>query len=298
MRVALIGAQGQLASDIARHWDSVGLGVSGELISLSHGDLDVTDAAQVRDVISTLRPSIVINTAAFTQVDDCEQQQGKAMLVNADGPRNLAEACREIGARLVHFSTDYVFDGSKRTPYTESDQPSPINVYGASKLAGEQIVRDVLPSNHVIIRTSGLYGSAGMSGNRLNFVEKMIGLAADNKPIRVVNDQVCTPTSTSEVARAVLNLLTSEAIGTFHLTSAGQCSWLEFASEILSIEGVKTELTPVTSGEFGAAAKRPAYSVLMSDRLEEMGMSPLPAWERSLREYLEARRPISPVAPG
>ena len=182
MKVALIGAKGQLASDIAWHWDSSALGVSGELIRLSHADLDVTDAVKVREVISTLRPSIVINAAAFVRVDDCEQQRELAMLVNAEGPRNLAEACREIGARLIHFSTDYVFDGSKRTPYTESDEPSPINVYGASKLAGEQFVRDVLPENHRHHPNFRSYGCGGMSGNYPNFVEKMIRLAAGEQP--------------------------------------------------------------------------------------------------------------------
>lgn len=287
-RVVVIGANGQLGTDLVKvfkDWD---------LILFAHSDLDICDFVYTRKILAEAHPGIVINTAAFNRVDDCEDEPSKAFWVNTYAVRKLAQFCAELDCCLVHMSTDYVFGGEKRTPYTEDDAPNPLNVYGVSKLAGEYFVRNICPK-HFIIRTSGLYGVAGSSGKGGNFVETMIRLAKEGKPIRVVNDQVLTPTYTKDLAEKIKELLQTEAYGLYHITNSGECSWYEFAGKIFELLGLKPDFRPTTSAEFGANAKRPAYSVLAHERLKRLGLDDLRPWPEALEAYLQEKWPSKGV---
>jgi len=282
----LIGVEGQLGSDLRKVLQDQ------TLIPLSHADIEITDVEAVRRAFEQHRPDVVINTAAFHRVDDCETQMERAFQVNAFAVRGLAQECRRTGAALVHFSTDYVFAGEKREPYVETDRPGPLSVYGASKLAGEYLVAAAL-ERHFLIRTCGLYGLGGSRSKGGNFPETMLRLAAQGKPIRVVNDQVVTPTYTADLARAVSQLIRTEAYGLYHITSGGSCTWFEFARKIFDLAGVNADLTPVTAEVFGAPARRPPYSVLRNQRLERLGLDKVPVWEDGLRRYLAERQNAS-----
>jgi dTDP-4-dehydrorhamnose reductase len=211
-----------------------------------------------------------------------------AFQVNAYGVRNLALAAREVDAKLIHFSTDYVFEGNLRRPLNESDQTNPINAYGVSKLAGEKLVHYLWPKSF-IIRTCGLYGHAGSSGKGGNFVETMLRKASTGESIRVVNDQIVTPTSTRELARKVSQLIHTEEYGLYHITADGACSWFEFARQIFELARVPAHLSPATSEQFKAAARRPGYSVLENARLKWLGIDDLKDWREALQEYLQSR---------
>jgi len=281
-RVAVIGANGQLGADLVQvfaDWD---------LVPLTHADIEICDFVHTREVLGRIKPDVVINTAAFVRVDDCEDEVSKAFWVNAFAVRNLAQVCADLDCMLVHISTDYVFDGKKREPYTEEDLPNPINVYGVSKLAGEHFVQAIC-EKHLIIRTSGLYGQAGSNGKGGNFVETMIRLAEAGKPIRVVDDQVLAPTHTRDVAGKIRELVESSAEGLWHAANAGQCSWYEFAQAIFEELGMKVALEPTTSAAFGAKARRPAYSVLAQERLKQLGPSDLRSWAEALKAFLDER---------
>src|SRR5262249_46674493 len=218
MKILLIGEGGQLASDL------VPALAGHEVAGLRHAAFEVTDRAQVEAALAEHRPDAVINTSAFHRVDDCEEQLEKSFAVNAIGVGYLAQACAAQGAKLVHLSTDYVFTGDQGTPYREDDPTRPQTVYGASKVAGETLVRQRC-LRHFIVRTSGLYGVAGASGKGGNFVNLMLRLADEGKPIKVVADQVTTPTATADLAATIARLVTTEAYGTYHVTNSGQCSW-------------------------------------------------------------------------
>jgi len=281
-RVAVIGANGQLGADLVQvfaDWD---------LVPLTHADIEICDFVHTRQVLGRIKPDVVINAAAFVRVDDCEDEVSKAFWVNAFAVRNLAQVCADLDCMLVHISTDYVFDGKKREPYTEEDLPNPINVYGVSKLAGEHFVQAIC-EKHLIIRTSGLYGQAGSNGKGGNFVETMIRLAEAGKPIRVVDDQVLAPTHTRDVAGKIRELVESSAEGLWHAANAGQCSWYEFAQAIFEELGMKVALEPTTSAAFGAKARRPAYSVLAQERLKQLGPSDLRSWAEALKAFLDER---------
>jgi len=282
MKVMLIGSSGQLGADLSKVLRSE------TLIPLSHADVEIADAGSVRQAFEQHRPDVVINTAAFHRVDDCETQTEKAFQVNAFAVRSLAQECRRSGAVLVHFSTDYVFAGEKHEPYTETDLPGPLSVYGTSKLTGEYLVASAL-DRHFVIRTCGLYGLGGSRSKGGNFVETMLRLAAQGKLIRVVKDQVVTPTYTADLARKVSQLIHSKAYGLYHITSGGACSWYEFARTIFESTGVKADLTAVTAEAFGAPARRPAYSVLQNARLKALGSDDLPEWRDGLWRYLAER---------
>ncbi|MPZ48317.1 MAG: dTDP-4-dehydrorhamnose reductase [Dehalococcoidia bacterium] len=285
-RVALIGSNGQLGTDIARLWTSSAIGRRDELIALTHADVDVVDAAWVRSVLTGVQPNLVINTSAFHRVDDCETQVREAMRVNAVGVKNVAEVCRDLGAVMMHFSTDYIFDGEKRSPYTEDDPPSPCSAYAISKLAGEHFLRYILPRDHILVRSSGLYGVAGASGKGGNFVETMLRFHREGAPIRVVSDQIQAPTYTLDLAAALLELANKGGRGAFHISNAGQCSWYDFATELFAMLGLRPDLTPVTSAEFGSPAQRPLYSVLDNGRLQELGIAQPRPWREALADYL------------
>lgn len=236
-------------------------------------------------MLGETRPEVVINTAAFVRVDDCEEQVERAFGVNAFAVRNLAHACAELNCVLLHVSTDYVFGGEKRTPYNEEDAPNPLNVYGVSKLAGEYFVRNICPK-HFVVRSSGLYGVAGSSGKGGNFVEIMIRLAKEGNPIPVVGDQILTPTSTKYLAESLKQLLQTNAFGLYHITSSGECSWYEFAAMIFEITGLEADLRETTSEEYGAKALRPPFSALANHKLMDLGLEMMPPWRVPLYEYL------------
>jgi dTDP-4-dehydrorhamnose reductase len=286
MKVLLIGANGQLAQDISRRLAADSKPTT--LVPITHDQMDIREAARVREVISQARPQVVINTAAFHRVDDCEDQQELAFSVNEAGVRNVAEAAESCGARLVQFSTDYIFDGSKHTPYVETDEARPLSVYAKSRLAGERAVEQSC-SRYMIVRTCGLYGLGGSRSKTGNFVETMLRLAAQHKKLNVVSDQICTPTATTDLALHLVPLMRSGAHGIFHMTNSGECSWFQFAKEIFRLGGVSADLSPITTAAYAAKAKRPAYSVLDNAALRATGAKDFRPWQEALGEYLHAR---------
>jgi dTDP-4-dehydrorhamnose reductase len=283
MRHVVLGANGQLGRDLCPR-------LPGEVVALSREQADLTRPDQLRQTLKELQPGIVINCAAYNFVDRAHSEWKAAFAVNAEGVWVLAQTCNDLGCTLVHFSTDYVFgkDATRRQPWTEDDLPEPVNAYGITKLTGEQLVQFLCP-RHVIVRTCGLYGLWGSGGKGGNFVETMLRLAGQGKPIRVVNDQICTPSSTADVADATVALLAAGGQGLYHVTNAGACSWYEFAAAIFRLAGVTASLTPISSQEYGSAARRPAYSVLASQRWRELGLAPLRNWEEALADYLHQR---------
>ena len=285
MRILLLGAGGQLASDLLATL------TGDKIFPFTHEELDITDADAVRSRIANMRPDGILNTAAFHRVDDCEDQPEQAFRVNAVGVYHLARAAAEIGAVLVHFSTDYVFDGGKRTPYVESDAPNPQSVYALSKRAGELVVQRYC-QRYFLIRTCGLYGLANRRGKGTNFVETMLQLGAENKPIRVVTDQVLTPTSSADLARALNPLIHTDRFGLYHLTNTGQCSWYEFAQEVFRLAGVSPALQPTTSEALARKARRPAYSVLDNFNYRAAGFPEMRPWQEALADYLQQRRKL------
>ena len=283
LRVAVLGAGGQLGTDLfaafaQRH----------DVIGFSHEDIEVRDHAHVAEVLTNLRPDVVVNTTAFHKVDECEKDPEHSFAVNCHAPSNLALVCSELAARLVHISTDYVFGGDRRTPYPADAKPGPLNVYGVSKLAGEYLVIN-RGTQHVVVRTSGLYGVAGASGKGGNFVETMLRLGRERGEVSVVTDQVLSPTYTPDLAATIQGLVETGASGVFHVANSGACSWFEFAQSIFQLAGMEVDVRPTTSAEFGSGVVRPAYSVLDTARLREVGL-PLPRpWEDALAAYLAAR---------
>jgi dTDP-4-dehydrorhamnose reductase len=282
MCTLLIGANGQLGSELRQAFSDY------DLVPLTHAELELTNPAQVRETLSKYRPDLILNTAAYHRVDECEDYPERAFAVNAIAVRDLAIAAKEIGATLVHFSTDYVFGGQQRIPYREVDTPQPLSVYATSKLTGEYFVKAVL-ERHYLIRTCGLYGMAGSQSKAGNFVETMLRLAADGREIRVVGDQIVTPTSAKDLAHKVRQLVETGAYGLYHITNNGECSWYQFAQAILELSGVRLHLTETTSAAYGARAARPAYSVLDNANLRSLGLDDLRQWRDALEAYLKDR---------
>jgi dTDP-4-dehydrorhamnose reductase len=291
VRAAVIGAAGQLGFDLARTF-----ALPGELLPLGRADLDLLDAARTREVLRALRPTHVLNTAAYNQVDRAEDDRAAAFALNAEAVGALAATVQELGATLVHFSTDYVFDGRQTLPYAEDDAPNPLSVYGESKLAGERLAR-ARCERAFVFRVCGLFGVARSRGKGgTNFVETMLRLAAEGRPIRVVADQVLTPSSTHDLARKVWQVVATGAPGIYHLTNAGQTSWYDFAREVFRLAGLRPDLAPVTAAEFGARARRPAFSVLAHRRLAALGLDDLRAWPDALRAYVVERGGAAPAS--
>jgi len=285
-KVALLGADGQLGSDLVPALAS--RPGAYELHPLTLHDFDVRDPQATAAALEKISPDIVVNTTAFVRVDDCEEQAQQAFDVNAVAVQSLVRICTLLNARLVHFGTDYVFGGDslRTTPYTERDRPAPQSIYAVSKLAGELVVL-ASPSPHLVVRSCGLYGKAGSMGKGTNFVETMLKLAEDGKAIRVVGDQRLTPTSTVDLAAKVVELLDVGASGLFHLTNSGDCTWHEFAAEIFALTHTGANLSPVDTATYGAKARRPAYSVLRSERLADSGLAPMQSWQQALTAYLQ-----------
>lgn len=281
MKIAVIGANGQLGSDLCRVF------AKDELHSLYHKDIEVTNRDDVWEKLSNLKPEVVINTAAYHKVDECENNAGQSFLLNTVGAFNTAEVCARLGAVCVFISTDYVFDGRATLPYTEEDFPNPINVYGVSKLAGETAVLNVCKKAYVI-RTTGLYGISG-SKKGWNFADLMVKLGTEREEVRVVTDQVLTPTYTLDVAKKMKELLETKVYGLYHITNNDYCSWYQFAKEIFTLAKLKAKLSPTTSEEFKTAAKRPAFSVLDNFNLRKVGLDDMPLWQEALRNYLKEK---------
>ena len=283
MRIAVLGANGQLGRDLVPR-------LVGDVLPLSRADLDLANPEAIPAALARLQPDVLVNCAAYNFVDKAEVEPDEAFRVNAWGVRALAQACDESGTKLVHFSTDYVFglDSTRATPFTETDAPGPVSVYGLSKLSGEYLVR-THAKRHLVIRTCGLYGVWGSGGKGGNFVETMLRVAGQGKPLRVVNDQRCTPTYTADLAAATATLIARGAEGLLHLTSGGDCTWYELAARAFELSGVKADLSPITSAEFGAAAKRPPYSVLDCSRAAALGATMRP-WPGALAAYLDERK--------
>jgi dTDP-4-dehydrorhamnose reductase len=285
MKIAVIGANGQLGSDLVTAFAENGDAVRG----LTHFDIEVSDLHSVSHALDDIRPQMVVNTAAMHNVENCEREPDKAFAVNALGPRNLAVVARDLGAVLMHVSTDYVFDGSKGNPYTEDDSPLPINAYGVTKLAGEHFVR-ATTARHFVIRTSGLYGkSPCRAKGGLNFIELMLKLAKERGEVRVVDSEVVTPTSTAELAQQMVQLSHSDCYGLYHATAEGCCSWYEFAREIFAITDTAVRLKVAASDEFPIKVARPKYSVLENRALKSRGLNAFKPWQDALHKYLGVR---------
>jgi dTDP-4-dehydrorhamnose reductase len=283
-RWVLVGATGQLGFDLARTFEP-----PGELIRLTRADLDLTDEAAIERTLHALKPTCVLNAAAYNLVDRAEDEREEAFAVNARAVGTLAAGCQALGATLVHFSTDYVFDGRQRRPYREDDPPHPLSVYAESKLAGERLALERC-QRAFVFRVCGLFGvGRSLTGGRTNFVETMLRLAREGKPIRVVHDQVLSPSYTRDIAPKVWRVLARGAPGLYHLTSAGQTSFYDFAREIFRLGGLTPDLTPVTAAEFGARARRPPYSVLARGRLATLGEDDLRPWPAALGAYFQER---------
>jgi dTDP-4-dehydrorhamnose reductase len=283
VKAVVVGASGQLGSDVV-----LALGAAGyETIPLTHEQMEISDAQSVADVLGRIQPAVVVNTAAMHHVEKCEADPERAHRVNAIGARNLAMVTRDQGSALVHISTDYVFDGSKPTPYVEGDEPRPLNVYGTSKLAGECYVRAINP-RHFVLRTSALYGRKPCRAKGgLNFVELMLKLAREKGEMSVVDSERVSPTATAELAEQVAVLSKTEAYGLYHATAEGSCSWYEFAREILSVTGTAAKLNVAAPGQFPAKVRRPQYSVLENAALKCARLNCFTPWQGGLRRYLK-----------
>lgn len=269
------------------HWEPKGMWAkSGEdipvrLMALDLDELDITRADEVRRVIGEMRPTLVINAAAYTDVDGCETHEAQAMAVNADGPANLAEACRACDARLVHVSTDYVFDGKSAEPYAPDHPVAPQSAYGRTKAAGEEAIRSFPPEGYLIVRTSWLYGKHGK-----NFVKTILKLAAERPELQVVTDQVGRPTYAADLAAALLVAGLTGATGTHHFCNAGMCSWHQFAVEIAKQSGLTCRVLSQTTAELNRSAQRPAYSPLNTESFTlTTGVVPR-LWQEALAECL------------
>jgi len=270
--IVIVGAKGMLGRELVC--------ACPEASALDLPDWDMTNADHVNSTLSQIKPDIVINAAAYTDVDGCETETDAARAVNVDGVAKLASTCRDIGCRMVHVSTDYVFDGTNDRPYLPDDPIRPINQYGQTKAEGEARLREILP-DPVIVRTSWLFGTFGR-----NFVKTVLKLASERDVIRVVTDQVGSPTYARDLAAALLALAESTHVGTYHFCNAGHCSWYEFACRIIQLASLQTRIEPTTSAEFPRPAPRPPYSLLDTTTLAQaLGTTPRP-WEEALAECL------------
>jgi dTDP-4-dehydrorhamnose reductase len=284
-KVAIFGSLGQLGVELVSEFKSRGW----ELREWDRGDGDITDRDLVEQRLADFNPDVVVNAAAHNQVDVAETEPQAAYLANAQGVRNLALACRQLDAMLVHYSTDYVFDGTAGRPYTEEDHPHPLGVYAVSKLTGELYAQAYL-EDPLIIRTSGVFGPGGLKTARGNFIELMLRLAASPNPIRVVEDHVASPTYAPALARRTLDLVDRKAGGIFHIGGGTPISWFNFARMIFDAAGLNPQLRPTSEREYRTAARRPKYSALSNAKMEKFGLEPMPPLEAAVRSYMDDRR--------
>src|ERR1700733_531093 len=286
MKIAVIGANGQLGQDVVRTLANQG----DEVRTFTHEDIELSSLESVRGCLRATQAEVVVNTAAMHHVESCEQQPDRAYEVNVMGARNLPTATRDLGSVLIHISTDYVFDGTKSEPYVESDQPHPLNVYGRTKLEGEQFVRDINPK-HYVLRTAALYGTHPCRAKAgQNFVDLMLRLARERGRVRVVDNEFTSPTATVDLARQIAALSRSDGYGLYHATAEGSCSWYEFAREIFRMADVSVTLEAASPNEFPAKVPRPAYSVLENRELKSRNLNLFRSWQDGLHAYLSAKQ--------
>ncbi len=288
MKIAVTGALGQLGSDVCRQFEED----NHNVLKLDLPEVDISNKDLIITTIKELKPDIIVNTAAYHQPEHCEKNPAKAYEVNAMGALYLALAAEETKARLIHISTDYVFDGKQRSPYIEQDEAYPLNVYGSTKLAGEKFIQ-AFSTRYLILRTSGLYGHhpCRMKGG-LNFVELMKKLAHERDEVRVVDHEVLTPTPTAELAKQIKRVAFEDLTGLAHATCEGECSWYRFAKSIFEQLHIKTPLHIARPDEFPEKVPRPHYSVLENRLLKNYGLSVLPDWEEGLINYLKSGQDI------
>ncbi len=282
--VAVFGCRGQLGVELMTVFEARGHRVAG----FDRAQVDITDAAQVEQVFASEDPAIVINAAAYNQVDVAEKEPLPAMQANGLAVRNLAMACRQHDARLVHFSTDYVFDGTLGRAYVEEDAPHPLGAYAVSKFAGELYAQAYL-DNPLIIRTSGVFGPGGRDTARGNFIETMLRLAAGSQPIRVLNDHVASPTYSPFLAARTADFVDRGLTGVFHVGGGQAISWFDYAAMIFRVAGLNPELKPTNEREFRTAARRPKYSALSNAKMERCGIEALPPIETAVTLYMQER---------
>ncbi|MBR3140018.1 MAG: dTDP-4-dehydrorhamnose reductase [Methanobrevibacter sp.] len=276
MKILIIGSNGMLGHDLVDVLDE-----NHDLILTTSKILDITDKQKTIDFIVDNKPDIVINSAAYTDVDGCEENQDLAFSVNGEGVRNLALGCSEVDCPLVHVSTDYVFNGENTRPWVEDDEIGPISIYGKSKLKGEEAILEIL-DKFFIIRTAWLYGYNGK-----NFPKTMLELAENHSEITVVYDEVGSPTYTPDLAEAISKLIETDYYGIYHITNSESCSWCEFAKYIFEVAGKDVKVIPVTASEFARAAPRPSYSVLENKKWIDNGFEPLRSYKEAIKDYIE-----------
>ena len=282
MKIAVIGANGQLGTDLA----SV-LKADHEIVPLNHSDIEISDEAGTFEVLEKIRPEAILNTAAFHNVPKCEEEPKRAAEINILGSQNIAKAASKLKAEFIHYSTDYVFDGEKKAPYTEKDLPNPLNFYALTKLAGEHAVR-IYCDNHKILRVGGIYGKIPCRAKGgVNFVSAMLKQAETKKEINVVSDEYITPTYTVDIARQTGLLLGRPETGIFHVSNGGYCSWFEFAKEIFSFCKLAVKVNPIPASTYTSLLKRPSWSVMDNVRLRELGIYRMQTWQNALREHLQ-----------
>lgn len=277
MKAMIVGATGLLGKALMREWGG------DEVVGLGSKDVDIRDAGKVWEVVNKVRPECIVLAAAYTDVDGCESHCGLAFAVNRDGPVHVAEAAKRIGARLLFLSSDYVFDGKNTSPYDTGDARNPQSVYGRSKAEAEVRLLEVLPES-CIARTSWLFGTGGKC-----FPDTILKLAASRPALDVVDDQRGCPTYSVDLSRAIIGLCRNQASGIVHVTNSGNCSWFEFAREIVKSAGLGTDVRPISSQQMARPAPRPAYSVLSPKSLQRYG-SAMPTWQDALQRYLQERK--------
>jgi len=281
-RILIVGASGQLGTDLMDAFEDV------QPIGLGHAEIAIENPQSVAAALDRYRPALVLNTAAFHNVQICEQQPRAALLVNALGVGALARASAQRACAVATFSTDYVFDGQKGAPYTEDDEPRPINAYGLSKLAGELLVQAATP-RHFIFRTSGLFGRIGSTSKGYTFVDRVLRSAAAGEPISVVNDMTFSPSYTRDVASAVRQIVERADFGLYHVTNSGSCTWYDFAREALAQAGLDAPVTAISTAQWAALVRRPPNSALTNERMRRAGLPELPDWRSAVARYVRER---------
>ncbi len=282
MKIAVIGANGQLGKDIC---EKIVI-ANNELIELNHDRIETSNIECVSYVLKEVKPDVVINTAAMHNVEKCENDPERSFKVNGIGARNLSNICNDLNSTLIHISTDYVFDGSKNKPYIEIDKPLPLNVYGNTKLSGEYFIESIA-KKYFILRVSGIYGKNPCRAKGTNFVDLMLKLAKERDEIRVVDNEILTPTFTEDIADQIVKILNMDAeYGLYHVTAEGSCSWFEFAREIFSVSKTNIVLNRAAPGEFAIKVNRPKYSVLENKFLNDQNINIMPLWKDGLTRYL------------
>jgi dTDP-4-dehydrorhamnose reductase len=284
-KVVVLGNAGQLGVELVDQLTACGYEVAG----WDKGEVDITDAEATERSLASIDPEVVINAAAYNQVDVAETEPLAAFQVNALAVRNVALACRQLDARLIHFSTDYVFDGRAGSPYTEEDRTHPLGAYGVSKLAGELYAQAYL-DEPLIVRTSGVFGPGGLRTPRGNFVELMLRLGAKSQPIRVVEDHVASPTYAPALAAKTIELMERNLTGVFHVGGGTPISWFDYARLIFEVAGLQPELRPTSEREYRTVARRPRYSALSNARMERAGIASMPPLRQCVEEYFQKRR--------